>query len=237
MTYGAGDLHNLVDTIFEVDAYKSKMGDDEDIVVVSFTVNETNAAKDLVDFIEKGYDFVLDADSTPGEIDNGKYKVFVEMERNRNIADNIIELLDGVGKISEIDTFRYRYHKGFKSNDATLENLSSIPTDTTSYIDSINENTMNNYKNFFSKSFLESSELLGNNLYIKKAYADPLGFVIKDFSNTKTINESINEKINVNDYAEIMFLTKYIGDYNVMKYGESTLTFENEGYTLVVERM
>jgi hypothetical protein len=96
---------------------------------------------------------------------------------------------------------------------------------------------MNNYKNFFSKSFLESSELLGNNLLIKKAYADPLGFVIKDFSNTKTINESINEKINVNDYAEIMFLTKYVGDYNVMKYGESTLTFENEGYTLVVERM
>ena len=40
MTYRAGDLHNLVDTIFEVDAYKSKMGDDEDIVVVSFTVNE-----------------------------------------------------------------------------------------------------------------------------------------------------------------------------------------------------
>jgi len=237
MTYRAGDLHNLVDSIFEVDSYQSKMGDDEDIVVVSFTVNENNAAKDLVDFIEKGYEFVLDADSTPGEIDNGKYKVFVEMERNKNVAKNILELLDGVGKISEVETFKYRYHKGFKSKDATLENLGNIPTDTTSYIDSINENTMNNYKNFFSKSYLECSELLGNNLYVKKAFADPVGFVIKDFSNTRTINEGLEEKINVNDYAEIMFLTKYIGDYNIMKFGEKTLTFENQGYTLVAERI
>ena len=237
MTYRAGDLQHLVDSIFEVDAFKSKMGDDEDIVVVSFTVNETNAAKDLVDFIEKGYDFVLDADSTPGEIDNGKYKVFVEMERNRIVATNIMELLDGVGKISEIDAFKYRYHKGFKSNDATVENLSKVPTDTTTYLNSVNEGTLDNYKNFFSKSFLESSEILGNNLYMKKQYADPLGFIIKDFSNTNIINESIEEKINVNDYAEIMFLTKYIGDYNIMKFGQKTLTFENEGYTLVVERM
>ena len=41
----------------------------------------------------------------------------------------------------------------------------------------------------------------------------------------------------MNDYSEILFLTKYIGDYNVMKYGTKTLTFENEGYTLVVERL
>ena len=237
MTYQAGDLQDLIDPIFEVDAFKSKMGDDEDIVVVSFTVNETNAAKDLVDFIEKGYDFVLDADSTPGEIDNGKYKVFVEIERNKGVAENIMELLDGVGKISFVQNFRYRYHKGFQSKDATVENLGNIPTDTTAYLNSINENTMDNYKNFFSKSFLESSELLGNNLYVKKAYADPVGFVIKDFSNTKTINEGIQEKINVNDYAEIMFLTKYIGDYNIMKFGEKTLTFENQGYTLVAERI
>ena len=237
MTYQAGDLQDLIDPIFEVDAFKSKMGDDEDIVVVSFTVNETNAAKDLVDFIEKGYDFVLDADSTPGEIDNGKYKVFVEMERNKGVAENIMELLDGVGKISFVQNFRYRYHKGFQSKDATVENLGNIPTDTTAYLNSINENTMDNYKNFFSKSFLESSELLGNNLYVKKAYADPIAFTVKDFNDTHQINESIKEKINMNDYAEILFLTKYLGDYNVMKFGNKTLTLENEGHTLVVERL
>ena len=71
MGYKAGDLRDLVKPIFEIDSYKSKMGDDQDIVVVSFTVNEDQAASDLVDFIEKGYDFVLDADSTSGEIEDG----------------------------------------------------------------------------------------------------------------------------------------------------------------------
>ena len=58
----AGDLHDLVKPVFEVDSYKSKMGNDENIVVVSFGVMEQQAAKDLVDFIEKGYNFVLDAE-------------------------------------------------------------------------------------------------------------------------------------------------------------------------------
>lgn len=238
MTYRSGDLKDLVDPIFEVDSYQSKMGDDEDIVVVSFTVNETNAAKDLVDFIEKGYEFVLDADSTPGEIDNGKYKVFVEMERNRNISRNILDLLDGVGKISELENFKFRYHKKFKSFDATEFNLAeNIPTDSLSYIQNISESRIDNYKDFFSKSYLETTELLGDTLYIKKAYADPVAFKVKNFDTTNIVNESIKQKINMNDYAEILFLTKYIGDYNIMKFGHKTLTLENEGHTLVVERI
>lgn len=238
MTYRAGDLKDLIDPIFEVDSFQSKMGEDQDIVVVSFTVNETNAATDLVDFIEKGYEFVLDADSTPGEIDNGKYKVFVEMERNRNVSRNILELLDGVGKIGQMEGFKFRYYKSFQSKDANENNLSEmIPFDTGSYYEAISESKINSYKDFFNKSYLENIEMLGDYLYIKKAYADPVGFKLKDFNDTGVINESITQKINMNDYAEILFLTKYIGDYNIMKFGHKTLTFENQGKTLVVERI
>lgn len=238
MTYRAGDLKDLVDNIFEVDSYQSKMGEDEDILVVSFTVNENNAAKDLVDFIEKGYDFVLDADSSPGEIDNGKYKVFVEMERNRKASQSILELIDGVGKISNVENFKFRYYKNFKSFEATENNLSeTIPFDSSSYFEAITEGRLDNYKDFFSKSYLENTEMMGNTLYIKKAFADPVAFKVKDFDNSTVVNESIKQKINVNDYAEILFLTKYVGDYNIMKFGNNTLTFENEGHTLVVERL
>ena len=41
----------------------------------------------------------------------------------------------------------------------------------------------------------------------------------------------------MNDYAEILFLTKYIGDYNITKFGNRTLTLENKGHMLVVERI
>jgi hypothetical protein len=35
---------------------------------------------DLVEFIEKGYKFILDADMSAGEENDGQYQVFVEME-------------------------------------------------------------------------------------------------------------------------------------------------------------
>ena len=44
------DLEFTVDPVFEIDSYKSKMGDDEDIVVLSFSVNGEQPAKDLVNF-------------------------------------------------------------------------------------------------------------------------------------------------------------------------------------------
>ena len=238
MTLRANDLKDTIYPVFEVDAYKSKMGNDAEIVVVSFTVNEKAMGEDLVNFIEKGYGFVLDADVTAGEQSDGNYRVYVEMERSADIPQQIIEMLDGIENLSG-NKFRFRYYKGFKSQPATLENLSqAIPADNESYEAIVNETNMNNFKNFFNKSYLEECDLDEyEDLIIKKAFADPIGFEIKDFGPSQQIQESINEKINMNDYAEILFLTKYVGDYNIMKYGSKTLTFENEGHTLVVERL
>jgi len=228
-----GDLTDLVLPVFEVDSFKSKMGDDEDIVVVSFSLKEQNAANDLVDFIEKSYNFVLDADSTVSELDQGTYKVFVEIERNRKINDNIMEMLYGIGKLSKMESFKFRYHKNFKSHDANIDKLHEIvPIDATTYTLAVTENA----DTFFGKTPAKI-EFFGENFIIKKEYADPIGFKIKDFGKTNYINENIKEKINVNDYAELLFYTKYLGDYNITKFGNNTLTFENKGYTLVVERM
>lgn len=234
-----GDLVDLVNKVVEIDSYQSKMGNDADIVVLSFTVNEKAPGQDLVDFIERGYSFVLDADVTSGELDDGYYKVFVEMERDPDVPQQIMELIDGVSKLSGINDFKYRYYKSFKTEPLTAESLmQTVPLDTDSYNVLVNESNMNNFKNFFNRSFLEEIDLNDNQrLTLKKAFADPVGFVVKEFGKKDEILESISEKINVNDYAEILFLTKYIGDYNVTKFGSSTLMFENQGYALVVERM
>jgi len=48
-----------------VDEFASKLGDDDDIIVVSFFVRSLQAAKDLVTWFEKGYEWVLDADRSP----------------------------------------------------------------------------------------------------------------------------------------------------------------------------
>ena len=115
-------------------------------------------------------------------------------------------MLDGVGKLSQLENFRFRYHKSFSSSPASLPNLQEmIPGDTTSYDQVVSESGMNNFKDFFNKSYLENIELFGDALLVKKAYADPIAFTIKDFNDTHQINESLQEKINMNDYAEILF--------------------------------
>jgi len=102
----ANDLKNLVKKVFEIDSYKSKIDDDQDVVVLSFTVDHEDAAKDLENFIEMGYDFVLDADVSPGETEDGTYKVFIELQRDRHVAENIYTLLDGIERLTNIPDMR-----------------------------------------------------------------------------------------------------------------------------------
>jgi hypothetical protein len=232
------DLQDLIVPMFEIDSYKSKMGSDKDICVMSFNVLEKAAADDLVQFIESGYNFVLDADATSGEQADGYYRVFVEMEREEGIAKQIIELADGVSRLTGGE-FKYRYYKGFKPHELTIESLQdTVPTDAESYDELVNESNLNNFKNFFSNSYVDDIFMEDeNDLIVKKMYADPLGFKVKDFGSTTEILESIEEKINMNDYAEILFLTKYLGDYNISKFGDKTITLEQADKMLVVERL
>jgi hypothetical protein len=169
---------------------------------------------------------------------DGTYKVFVEMERNRHIADNIYEVLDGVKKIAGLDNLKFRYYKNFTSKDATMENLDSfIPKDPNNYGLTRNQNTMENYKNFFSKGYIDSVDMLENTIICKKVYADPLAFEFVEFGDKKEVLENIDGKFDIMEsYPEILFLTKYLGNYNISKYGNS-LVFENEDKALVLKRI
>ena len=71
------DLEYLVGNKIHFDEYDSKMGDPEDVITVSFKVKQRMPSEDLTSFIENGYDWVLDADVSSGEIDDGEFLVFV----------------------------------------------------------------------------------------------------------------------------------------------------------------
>jgi len=233
-----GDLKNLVQKVIEIDSYASKMGDDKNIVTVSFSVGNKSAADDLAGFFEKAFDFVLDADATAGEQRDSSYKVFVEIERDRKTPEQIDELLDGVKRLVLRNDFRFRYYKSFRSKPATLENLkATVPTDPDNYGVTVSENTLNNYTDFFNKGFVESVYMNENQLHIKKKWADPLVFEFVEFGDAETVTESQEGAFDiVNAYPEIMYLTKYVGDYAVSKYGEN-IVFENEDKALVVRRL
>jgi hypothetical protein len=235
----AGDLKLLVDNIFEIDSYASKMGEDKDIVVVSFTVNRQDPAKDLVTFVENGYDFVLDADASPGELSDGKYKVFVEIERNKRIHEQLLEMLDGIGKLADIEDFKFRYYKSFHSIDATEENLDTIiPKNKEDYEVTVQENVMNNFSNFFDRSYLEHVSVDHEDIVFQKKYAEPLRMRIADFGTKTQVYSDIVGPIMLEgkSMSEIMYFTKYVGNYNITKIG-NTFVFENGKHAVALEKV
>jgi len=95
------DLEGLVKPTIHVDEFSSKMGDDDDIIVISFFVRDAQAAKDLMMWFEKGYDFVLDADRSPGEIKPGRYLVYVEIRRRSTAGGHVETLLNDLNTLTE----------------------------------------------------------------------------------------------------------------------------------------
>ena len=84
-----------------VDEFSSKMGDDDDIIVVSFFVRDNQAAKDLMSWFEKGYDFVIDSDKSPGEIKPNRFLVYLELRRRSTAGGNVEMLIDDLGTLTE----------------------------------------------------------------------------------------------------------------------------------------
>jgi len=123
-----GDLKRLVHNELHIDEYKSKMGTDADVCVVSFKVSGKEPSADLVSFIEKGYDFVLDADVSSGEKEGGDYLVFVELERTDKLPEQIIEVMDDIMNLTEqnLEDWRVRYYKSVTDHELTKESLANI---------------------------------------------------------------------------------------------------------------
>jgi len=234
----AGDLRNLVKKVFEIDSFKSKIGNDEDIVTLSFTVDQDEPAKDLENFIEMGYNFVLDADVTPGELDDGKYRVYVELERTRHSAEQIFEIIEGIKKITGLEDMRFRYFKSFKSELATLENLqATVPENKAAYTAATEERRLNNFSEFFSHSYADSINVLEESITFQRTYSGPVSFEIITSGPRDQVYDAVKGPIVLEskDMAEVMFLTKVIGNYNINKIAD-TFIFENNGWAVALER-
>lgn len=96
------DMEGQMDPEVSVDEYAAKMGKDSDIVTLAFVVKSEQAGRDLVDWFERGYDYVLDAKVSDGQIDTGKWLVFVEMNRRSSVPARIVELLSDLKTLTRI---------------------------------------------------------------------------------------------------------------------------------------
>ena len=231
------DLEDMLYPIFEVDSFRSKMGEDKDVVVLTFQAKDRHPAKDFMEFIEKGYSFVLDADVSAGENEEGEYSIFVEVARTEKVANNIMEMLFGVSKITGIDDWKFTYYKDKDKIEATTENLKKkVPSSSKIYEQAMQKFRTDEVKSFFNKTLMDDLVLENNKITILKPFDVSVEFEIVNEGDDKLIEGLEDIQVDDNATAEIFWLTKVMGDYNITKFGDKFL-FTNESKSMVLKRI
>ncbi len=140
------DLDGMMKPTIHIDEFASKMGDDADIVVVSFFVRDLQAAKDLVSWFEKGYDFVLDADRSPGEIKPSRYLVYVELRRRSAVPGQIETLLDDLSTLTEFEPSDWRWRYKDQDHDWNEDEFAKIVPCTPNEYRRVNDEDLNDVR-------------------------------------------------------------------------------------------
>ena len=235
----AGDLDGVVNKRFTVDQFKSKMGDDRNIMVLAFTVDGQAPAKDLERFAETGYKEVLDADATPGTLEDGKHRVFVEFARTEKVDQHIGKFLDDLAKLTNIDNFEFTYHKRSVPFEASAKNLAYVlPSTPQAYSQKINSLRLGEVKDFFDKFQMMEFKLDNNIVAIKKRNAEELKFELHAFGNTNMImNEVKAFRLDEAAMSECLWMTKYFGPYQITKTTEDRFIFSKGGESALLSRI
>lgn len=234
----SGDLKEFVNDLFTVDQYRSKMGEDKDIVVLGFSVREKNPAADLMEFIEKGYTYVLDADMSTGEEADGKYQVFVEIERTKELPGQLKHLLDGIGQLTGNYNWRFRYQKDKSSlpfNEETV--MENIPLSQEEYDSKITEIKTSDVKGFFNQGTVEVTMESSSMIKFNKPFSGEITakfIAIGDYENVKhTVPGALS--LDESSQTQVLFLNKFLGNYDINKIGNKFL-IKNGDQAVVLEK-
>lgn len=236
----SGDLSDMVSPVFSIDQYKSKMGDDEDTVVIAFKVKEKMAATDLMEFIEKGYQAVLDADMSSGEERDGQYSVFVELERNTEVPQHILDILEGLDQLTNCDTWNFKYHKVAGVKPANIENLkSTVPLSIEDYHAKQLISKETELQEFFNQGTVTVQLDKNDKINFSKPFSGDLDAQLVTFGKYEDVKNRLPGKLSLDEssQSQVLFLTKYLGNYSIDKIDNKFLIVKgNQAVILEKER-
>ena len=232
------DLKDFVSDIFTVDQYKSKMGEDNDVVVLGFRVKEKYPATDLMEFIEKGYAFILDADMSAGEESDGQYQVFVEIPRTPKLPGQLAHLISGISQLCDCYEWRFRYQQAAQSvafdENAVREH---IPLTREDYDQKTLALKTADLGEFFNQGSTEVRVESDNTLTFSKPYSGDITakFIsIGDYADVKhTVQGALS--LDESSQSQSLFLNKYLGNYDINKVGNKFL-IRNGSRAVVIEK-
>lgn len=120
------DFKGQITPELSVDEYQAQMGSDDEIVTCSFIVKGNQPANDLVDWLEKGYDWILDSEVSSGEVSSGKYVVFVETNRRTSAPERIVSMLEDLETLTGLMLEEWAIIIDGEKHHANVEELKSV---------------------------------------------------------------------------------------------------------------
>jgi hypothetical protein len=222
-----GDLKDSVDPIFTIDQFKSKMGEDKDIIVLRFRVVDKNPAIDVMEFLEKGYPYVLDADISSGEEKDGKYSVFVELERSSSAAKQMKEIIGGISQLCDNYEWKFRFHKDYHSKDFSEEAvLEEVPLTPEDYESKLLEFQNADVNEFFDQGAIDNVVVdQDDNITFEKPYSESFTAKLVDIGDYETVKDNLPGGISLDESSrgQTLYLEKYLGNYEIHKINEHFL--------------
>lgn len=235
----ANDLKDYIHEIFTIDRYRSKMGEDSDVVVLGFRVKEKYPAIDLMEFIEKGYNFVLDADISAGEENDGQYQVFVEIERTPQLPNQLRAMLTGISQLTDCYNWKFRYQKSPGAVPFSEEKINEhVPMSKEQYQNKVLEIKNNTVSKFFNQGALDSVQLESDDtLTFKKPFFGNLKMKFVALGKYDEMKKMVPGALSLdeNGQSQVYFLQKYLGNYEIDKIGDKFL-IRNGNQAMIAEK-
>lgn len=220
--------HFLKDTISNkvtIDDFRPKTGTDEEMVVISFYVADSAPAHDLESFLQRSPLELVDVDVSPNPDEDGYYIVFIEIERNEELAEAISFLFREVENVSGKMNWLvkpYLAKKWHRLDDPTfLKYL--VPQDIEMDL-----------HEFFKGSMVGDIIVEGQRVTIENINAIVLGIdTFDEISRRINISESVSGY--VSDSSEIRALINSLGsDYEVSTLKNAVLVSNRHNQVMVL---
>jgi len=119
------DLEDRVKPEIHFDEFGAKMGTDDDVIVASFKVMGQAAAVDLETFLEKGYDWILDAETSAADIEDSDWTMLPYMGTKKDPLYNLTQ--NNIATHIPLSPKKYRDNKAAQGVMEGMLNIARVP--------------------------------------------------------------------------------------------------------------
>jgi hypothetical protein len=218
------DLHGTILPTVSLDEFEPKAGDVNEVIVVAFYLLDQDPAEDLNTFIQRGVIDSLAVEVSPNTDEDGRYLVFVEMERDDTFPNKFQALLKDVENVAGKMDWKVKTYlsdeREFAFNDPELYNFVIVnPEEYVSKDEFMKESLEEKVMSFLQDAHIMYCDFTGNTVTMGRGNKSIIAEVVDvgDYDTVIGRNFLTESAFRLtNTPIEATVLTGMLGVYQVM---------------------